>query len=173
MRFYSHILFCFIGFLQLLAYWLLLPKPPMASLHFLFRVPQKPLPHTGTPALPLLQVQPDLQPPYCQYLRSPVLPYPSGTVSHLRQAVRSFLLRHLHNLRYLTAAFSLPEKASLSVPSLRTSFPILLFRLIRKSTESIGDLLSGFPHALAESINLPDALIHIYYGFLHVLADIL
>lgn len=38
-----------------------------------------------------------------------VLPYPSGTVLHLWQAVRFFLWRHPHSLRYQTAAFSLPR----------------------------------------------------------------
>lgn len=85
------------------------------------------LPHTGTPAPLLLQIQPDLQPPHCQYLLSPVLPYPSGTVSPLRQAARSFLLRHRHNSVYQTAAFSLPEKASLSALSFRTSSPRIPF----------------------------------------------
>ena len=49
------------------------------------------------------------------------LPYLSGTVLPLLQAVPFFLLRHPHTLRCQTAAFSLPEKASLSVLSLRTS----------------------------------------------------
>ena len=72
-------------------------------------MPQKPPPHTGTPALPPLQVQPDLHSPHWQCLLSPVLPYPSGTVLPLRQAALSFLWRHLHSLRYWTTAFSLPE----------------------------------------------------------------
>lgn len=84
----------------------LLLYPLSSLLLFPADVLQKPLPHTRTPALPLLQVQPNLQPPHCQYLLSPVLPYPSDTVLHLRQAVLSFLLQHPHNSGYQTAAFS-------------------------------------------------------------------
>ena len=69
-------------------------------------MPQKPPPHTGTPALPPLQVQPDLHSPHWQCLLSPVLPYPSGTVLPLRQAALSFLWRHLHSLRYWTFFFA-------------------------------------------------------------------
>ena len=37
----------------------------------------------------------------------------------------------------------------------------------------VGDLLSGFPHACAESVYLSNALIHVCYGLLHILADTL
>ncbi len=101
-------------------------------------------PHTGTPTPLLLQIQPDLQPPHCQYLLSPVLPYPPGTVSPLRQDARSFLLRHRHNSVYQTAAFSLPEKVSLSALSLKTSSPHTPFLVHLQKYRTCWRIFSNF-----------------------------